>query len=191
MTTVCPPTATQRLMKSLDGSSGHWNTITSPRRGGGGPGGRRGQAGQPQVRERHLRTVLELVDEQEVAHEQRVAHRLGRDPERLDDERAQEQRDDHRPQDGFDVVTRVRAWGERRRHGSPWARRSAAVHAEDGEKRLLGHLDGSDLLHTPLAFLLFLQQLALARDVTTVTFRDHVLPQRAHGFAGDDLALDG
>src|SRR5213079_2423801 len=33
MTTVCPPTATQRLMKSLDGSSGHWNTITSPRRG--------------------------------------------------------------------------------------------------------------------------------------------------------------
>src|SRR5439155_8913013 len=106
-------------------------------------------------------------------------------------ERAQEQRNDDRPQDGFDVVTRVRTRSERRRHGSPWDRRSAAVHAEDGEKRLLRDLDGSDLLHTPLSFLLFLQQLALARDVTAVTFGDDVLAQRAHGLARDDLAVDG
>src|SRR5262245_45439094 len=44
----------------------------------------------------------------------------------------------------------------------------ALVEVEHGEKGLLRNLDGADLLHPPLARLLALEQLALARDVAAV-----------------------
>src|SRR3954447_23263607 len=61
---------------------------------------------------------------------------------------------------------------------------------EHGEERLLRHLDGADLLHPLLAGLLLLEQLALARDVAAVTLREHVLPLRLHGLAGDHARAD-
>src|SRR5579862_4912533 len=61
-------------------------------------------------------------------------------------------------------------------------------HRKEG---FLWHLDGPDLLHALLAFLLLLEQLALARDVTAVALRDHVLSARLHRFARDDARADG
>src|SRR5687767_11121000 len=58
------------------------------------------------------------------------------------------------------------------------------------QKRFLRDLDAPDFLHPLLAFLLFLQQLSLARDVAAVTLRDHVLAKRLHRFARDDLVPD-
>ena len=46
------------------------------------------------------------------------------------------------------------------------------------------------MLHPLLAFLLLLEQLALARDVAAVALGGHVLAQRLDGLAGDDLAAD-
>src|SRR3954453_8426846 len=51
---------------------------------------------------------------------------------------------------------------------------------EHRQERLLGHLDPADLLHALLAFLLLLEQLALARDVAAVALGDHVLAHRLH-----------
>src|SRR5512141_859284 len=61
---------------------------------------------------------------------------------------------------------------------------------EYGQERLLGNLDGADLLHPLLPFLLLLQELQLPRDVAAVAFRDDVLPDRLHRLPGDDLAAD-
>src|SRR6186997_588363 len=49
---------------------------------------------------------------------------------------------------------------------------------QHGEKRFLRNLDTADALHALLAFLLLLQQLALARNVAAVAFGEHVLAQR-------------
>ena len=57
---------------------------------------------------------------------------------------------------------------------------------EHGEERLLGDLDAADLLHAPLALLLLLEQLALARDVAAVALGHHVLAEGLDGLAGDD-----
>src|SRR5215510_2518871 len=57
---------------------------------------------------------------------------------------------------------------------------------EDGEERLLWYLDGADLLHPLFPCLLLLEQLALARDVAAVAFREHVLPLGLHGLARND-----
>src|SRR5204863_3058862 len=61
---------------------------------------------------------------------------------------------------------------------------------EHREKRLLRHLDAADLLHPLLAFLLLLEQLALAADVAAVALGDHVLADGLDGLAGDDLRAD-
>src|SRR5436309_2274881 len=55
------------------------------------------------------------------------------------------------------------------------------------QKCLLRHFDFADLLHTLLAFFLFLQELAFAGNIAAVTFRRHVFAKRADTFAGDDL----
>ena len=60
-----------------------------------------------------------------------------------------------------------------------------------GDERLLRHLDPADHLHPLLAFLLLLQQLALAGDVTAVALGEHVLADGADRLAGDDPAADG
>src|SRR5215208_5889255 len=71
-------------------------------------------------------------------------------------------------------------------------RASAAVaELEDGEERLLGHLDAPDLLHPPLALLLLLEQLALAGDVAAVALGDHVLAEGLDRLARDDLRAHG
>src|ERR1044072_553352 len=59
------------------------------------------------------------------------------------------------------------------------------------EKRFLGNLDAADFLHALLAFLLLLEQLPLARDVTAVAFGDYVLAHRLHRFARDYFGADG
>src|SRR5215475_11555861 len=62
---------------------------------------------------------------------------------------------------------------------------------QDREERLLRDLDGTDLLHPLLAGLLLLQQLALAGDIAAIALGEHVLAQRLHRLAGDDLRADG
>src|SRR5918992_3103314 len=58
--------------------------------------------------------------------------------------------------------------------------------AQRREEGLLRDLDAANLLHPALASLLFLEQLALPRDVATVALGGHVLAVGAHGLAGDD-----
>src|SRR5690348_3097878 len=75
---------------------------------------------------------------------------------------------------------------ESRRRGS-----SAISALEDRQERFLRDLDLPDLLHALLAFLLALQQLALARDVAAVALGGDVLAHGLDGLAGDDPAADG
>src|SRR5438093_7841903 len=65
------------------------------------------------------------------------------------------------------------------------------AHLQDCQKRFLRDLDLADTLHPLLAFLLLLEQLALARDVAAVALGEHVLAQRLHRLARDDAAADG
>src|SRR6185312_43314 len=65
-----------------------------------------------------------------------------------------------------------------------------SVYLQNCEERLLRDLDRSDLLHALLAFLLLLEQFALARDVATVALGEHVLAQRLDTRARDDLAAE-
>src|SRR5437773_8468375 len=69
--------------------------------------------------------------------------------------------------------------------------RTSLINFQHRQKSLLWNLHPADLLHSLLAFLLFLEQFALARDVAAVTLRDHVLAHRFHGFAGDYFCADG
>src|SRR5262245_33609498 len=54
------------------------------------------------------------------------------------------------------------------------------AHLQHGEKRFLRDLDLSDPLHALLAFLLFLEELALPGDVAAVALGQHVLAHRLH-----------
>src|SRR5262245_61875217 len=73
--------------------------------------------------------------------------------------------------------------------------KTLTLHLEHRQERFLGNLDGADLLHTALTFLLFLEELALPSNVTSVTFRGDVLADRPQRFPRDHLApesrLDG
>src|SRR6266480_7475495 len=64
------------------------------------------------------------------------------------------------------------------------------VHAKDGQESLLRDLDGTDPLHPLLAFLLLLEELALARDVAAVALGEHVLAHRPDRLAADDMRAD-
>src|SRR6266542_2830461 len=59
------------------------------------------------------------------------------------------------------------------------------VHLQRRDERLLRNLHLAELAHALLAFLLLLQELALARHVAAVAFRGHVLAEGAHGLARD------
>ena len=76
------------------------------------------------------------------------------------------------------------------RTSAPECPNGLLVEVEGGDEGLLRHLDPADLLHLLLAFLLALEQLALARDVTAVALREHVLALRLHRLAGDDAPAD-
>src|SRR5207244_1100911 len=89
--------------------------------------------------------------------------------------------------------TRDAAYSARRRIASrePSALSAPLTDVEHGEERLLRHLDRTDLLHPLLPLLLVLEQLALARDVAAIAFREHVLAARLHSLACDDARPDG
>src|SRR5215813_4932542 len=59
------------------------------------------------------------------------------------------------------------------------------------QKRFLRNLHLAQLFHALLAFLLPAQQLALARDVTTIAFGHDVLAEGPYNFARDDTATNG
>src|SRR5208337_1667995 len=62
--------------------------------------------------------------------------------------------------------------------------------AQCGEERLLRDLHRADALHTALALLLFLEKLALSRDIAAIALCGDVLAQRFHVRARDDLGAD-
>src|SRR2546423_15358333 len=64
------------------------------------------------------------------------------------------------------------------------------AHLQNREERFLRDLDLADALHPLLAFLLFLEELAFARDVAAVALGEHVLAHRLDRFARDDAAAD-
>src|SRR6185436_1964642 len=86
-------------------------------------------------------------------------------------------------------VTRSRINRNRAKFTKP-ARSSTIPPLQDGEERLLRNLHRADLLHAFLALFLFVEQLALARDVAAVALGDHVLAQRLDVLARDDVAAD-
>src|ERR1700733_11402697 len=64
------------------------------------------------------------------------------------------------------------------------------VRGQCGDERLLRHLDAADGLHPLLAFLLLLQQFALAGDVTAVALRQHVFADRSNVLPRNDFGPD-
>src|SRR5580704_16143758 len=77
-----------------------------------------------------------------------------------------------------------------------WPDRSAALlrallGRQGRDEGLLRHLDPADDLHPALAFLLPLQQLALAGDVAAVALGEHVLAHRADVLPRDHPRADG
>ena len=66
-----------------------------------------------------------------------------------------------------------------------------AVQLEDGHEGALGDLDGADLAHAFLAFLLLFEELALAGNVAAVALGGNVLADLLDRLAGDDLGSDG
>ena len=65
-----------------------------------------------------------------------------------------------------------------------------SIQLQHGEERFLWHLNVSDLLHTFLASLLFLQQFALTAHVAAVALGKHVFAHLLHRLAGNDLCTD-
>src|SRR5467141_824610 len=65
------------------------------------------------------------------------------------------------------------------------------IHLQRRDERLLRDVHLAELAHALLAFLLLLEELALARHVAAVALGGHVLAEGAHGLARDDLAADG
>src|SRR5262249_2413090 len=136
-----------------------------------------------------------------VSDQQSVAHRLRGDAERLDHERPQEHGQRERPEGRLDVFPND---GTRLRAGAGTAAATQALthgfgcliswtlplHLENRQEGFLGILDGSDLLHTALSFLLFLEQLALAGDVAAVALRGDVLAHGAERLARNHLAAE-
>src|SRR5439155_1284363 len=68
---------------------------------------------------------------------------------------------------------------------------AALADFEHRQECLLGDIYATDSLHALLAFLLFFQQLTLARDVAAIAFGEHVLAHGRDGFAGDDFGSNG
>src|ERR1700693_504677 len=89
----------------------------------------------------------------------------------------------------------------RRSPRTPWPVRLSAwlflaafvprgVRGQCGDARLLRHVDAADGLPPLLAFLLLLQQFALAGDVTAVALRQHVFADRANILARNNFGPD-
>src|SRR6476661_4338698 len=63
----------------------------------------------------------------------------------------------------------------------------ALSHLQHRQECFLRNIHTPDALHASLAFLLLLQQLALARNVAAVALGNDVLADRRHRLAGNDL----
>src|SRR6266851_4253429 len=61
---------------------------------------------------------------------------------------------------------------------------------EDREERFLRNIHLADALHALLAFLLFFEELALARDVAAVALGENVFADRRDRFARNHAAAD-
>src|SRR3954451_10095978 len=59
------------------------------------------------------------------------------------------------------------------------------------DKGFLWNIDRAEGFHALLALLLFLKELSLSGDVTTVAFGSNVLAHGADGFTGNNLAANG
>src|SRR6266536_1601088 len=70
------------------------------------------------------------------------------------------------------------------------AARRALVKLQHRHESLLRDLDRANSLHSPLAFLLPLQQFAFPGHVTAIAFGEHVLAHGRDRLPGDDLAAD-
>src|SRR5689334_14785241 len=55
---------------------------------------------------------------------------------------------------------------------------------------LLRNVDGAERLHALLAFLLFLEQLPFARDITAITFGGHIFSKCTDGFTRNNLSAN-
>src|SRR5712691_5204238 len=65
------------------------------------------------------------------------------------------------------------------------------AYLQHSEKRLLGDVHTADAFHALLAFLLLLEQLALAGDVAAVALGKDVFTHGMHRLARNDLGADG
>src|SRR2546426_11746073 len=63
-------------------------------------------------------------------------------------------------------------------------------HGKNRQECLLRDFDPADLFHTLLPFLLFLEELPLARDIPAVTLRQNVFSQCGNRIACNHLASD-
>src|SRR2546429_3983565 len=68
---------------------------------------------------------------------------------------------------------------------------SISVDFEYGQKGFLRNVDPAHTLHPLLSFLLFFQELSLARDISSITFGNDVLFHGPYRFTSNDLASDG
>src|SRR5256886_14075365 len=93
------------------------------------------------------------------------------------------------------LLTRPQAASASTRIAAAAIGRVALIKLQDRHERLLRDLDRADSLHSLLAFLLLLQQLAFPGHVAAIALGNHVLAHRRDRFPGDDLAtnrgLDG
>ena len=64
------------------------------------------------------------------------------------------------------------------------------VKFKNSHERTLRNFHCSDLTHPLLTLLLFLQELSLTADITTITLRGHILTDSLHGLTGNDLCSD-
>ena len=64
------------------------------------------------------------------------------------------------------------------------------VEFQDCHECALRNFHRSDLTHPLLTLLLFLQELSLTADITTITLRGHILTDSLHGLTGNDLCSD-
>src|ERR1700748_3810467 len=74
--------------------------------------------------------------------------------------------------------------------GAPRNDDASAIHLQRGNEGFLRDVDLAELPHLLLAFLLLLQNLALARDVAAVAFGGGVLAPRPGGFTRNPFAAD-
>src|SRR5690606_39747590 len=77
-----------------------------------------------------------------------------------------------------------------RRSPSPVNGGGSVPHLQRLDEGGLGDFHLAELAHALLAFLLLLEQLALARDVAAVALGGDVLPERRDRLAGNDAAAD-